>query len=57
MRDAAVLAEFCESERIFRARDHGGCVAKQGPAPRDVGEQVRPILEPGAADNSGRPSR
>src|SRR4249920_3325630 len=57
MRDAAVLAEFCKSERIFRARDHSGCVAKQGPAPRDGGEQVLPILEPGAADDSGRLSR
>ena len=57
MRDAAVLAEFCKSERIFRARDHGGCVAKQGPAPRDGGEQVLPILKPSAADDPGRLSR
>src|SRR4029077_3883214 len=56
MRDAAVLAEFCKSERIFRARDHGGCVAKQGPAPRDGGEQGLPILEPRAADRSRRVS-
>ena len=54
MRDAAVLAEFCKSERLFRACDCGGVVAKQGPSPRDVAEQLRSILEPRAADDSGR---
>src|SRR4051812_49965365 len=56
MRDAAVLAEFCKSERIFRARDHGGGGAKQGPAPRDVGEQVPPSLPPRAPDRFRPPS-
>ena len=57
MRDAAVLAEFCKGERVFRARHHGGCVAKRRPALRDVGEQVRPIFESRAADDPGRLSR
>ena len=54
MRDAALMAEFCKSQRLFRACDCGGVVAKQGPSPRDVGEQLRSILEPRAADDSGR---
>ena len=57
MRDAAVLAEFYKGERIFRTRHHGGCVAKERPTLRDVGEQFRPIFESRAADDPGRLSR
>jgi hypothetical protein len=41
----------------FRARDRGGSVAKERPALRDVGEQLRSILESRAADDPGRLSR
>ncbi len=56
MRDAAVpWQSFATASGSFVRATTAVRVAKQGPAPRDGGEQVLPILEPGAADNPGRP--
>src|SRR5262245_63245048 len=58
MRDVAVAAELRKCERVFCARDHVRAVPEQPPAPRDGADELRPILEAGAADDAGGcPSR
>jgi hypothetical protein len=52
--DAAVAAEPCKDERIFRARHSSGPVPEQLPVFRNGGKHRGPILEPGAAYDARR---
>jgi hypothetical protein len=53
MRDAGVAAELRKDKRVFGAHDRVGVIPEKLPAPRDVGKQLGPILEPRAAYDAG----